>query len=294
MRSRPALVAGVIALVVIVGGAGPSDAEHLALRTTATPTAAAVETHGLDVSAYQHGVDWETAVGRGARFAYIKATEGSTYTNARLAEQYTGASAAGLSRGAFHFAKPNTSDGVTQAKYFVKSLARLGGGRVDGTHTLPPLLDLEPDPYTARDGTNTCWGLTPKQMVRWISQFSDTVIALTDRTPVIYTSTHWWQVCTGDTTAFSGYPLYLARYVDDVAEGAGDLPAAWSHWTFWQYTNAGSRYAGVADSTKGSIPAHDEDLFRGSLADVQALARSTFSRSSGVSPARMSVLPLGL
>jgi lysozyme len=95
----------------------------------------------------------------------------------------------------------------------------------------------------------------------------------------------------GDSTAFSGYPLYLARYVDDVASGAGALPAAWSRWTFWQYTNAGSRYAGVADSTKGSIPAHDEDLFRGSLADVQALARSTFSRSSGVSPTMAAILP---
>ncbi|AMM19626.1 hypothetical protein AX769_05070 [Frondihabitans sp. PAMC 28766] len=285
MRSRSTLVAALVVLVLLAG-AGVADAKVLPRRTAPVAVASpAVRTPGLDVSAYQHGVDWETATGAGARFAYVKATEGSNYTNARLAEQYTGAAAAGLSRGAFHFARPNQSNGVVQAEYFAASLKKLGGGRVDGTRTLPPLLDLESDPYTGSDHTNLCWGLTPAEMVTWIAQFSDTVIALTDRTPVIYTTTHWWQVCTGDSLAFGNYPLFVASYVSDFSKGAGSLPAAWPHWTFWQYTNAGTQYAGVADRSKGSIPARDQDIFRGSLADVQALARSTFARSSGLDPA---------
>ncbi|RKR75657.1 GH25 family lysozyme [Frondihabitans australicus] len=284
MVSRTALVAVVaFAVVAAFGGVCDSTTATRVREVVSDPAPRHVTTLGVDVSAYQHGVDWGNAAGDGARFAYIKATEGDNYTNARLVEQYTGAAAAGISRGAFEFARPNQSDGVVQAEYFVKSLASLGGGRVDGTRTLPPMLDLESDPYTGSDGTNLCWGLTPKQMVRWISEWSDTVIGLTDRTPVIYTTAHWWQVCTGDSAAFAGYPLFIAAYASDASDlsaGAGTLPSAWSHWTFWQYTNAGGQYADLADGSKGSVPARDEDLFRGSLAELQELAAGTFSASS--------------
>lgn len=294
MVSRTALVVGIVAFAVVAafGGVGDSTAPLRTRVPEAAPSTATLRTLGIDVSAYQHGVDWTNVVGDGARFAYIKATESDDYTNARLAEQYTAAAAAGLPRGAFHFAQPNTSSGVTQGEYFVRSLATLGGGLVDGEKTLPPLLDLEPDPYTAADHTNTCWGLTPKQMVTWISEWSDTVIGLTDRTPVIYTTAHWWRACTGDSTAFAGYPLFVASYVSDPADlsqGAGALPSAWSHWTFWQYTSSGTQFADAANRTKGSVPARDEDLFRGSQAALRVLARSTFSETSRLRPA---VVPL--
>ncbi|BAS17248.1 glycoside hydrolase, family 25 [Arthrobacter sp. Hiyo8] len=38
---------------------------------------------GLDVSYYQAGVDWQQQWNMGARFAYVKASEGNYYTSPR-------------------------------------------------------------------------------------------------------------------------------------------------------------------------------------------------------------------
>ena len=60
-------------------------------------------------------------------------------------------------------------------------------------------------------------------MVTWIKSFSNEVKRLTGRRPVIYTTTHWWNTCTGDSRAFAAnHALWLARY--DSAD-AGALPA---------------------------------------------------------------------
>jgi GH25 family lysozyme M1 (1,4-beta-N-acetylmuramidase) len=286
-------VAVSLALVAATGVSVSSAGErHAAGSASAGRDTAPVspDVLGVDVSAYQHGVDWRKARADGAQFAFVKATEGSNYTNARLASQYAGAERAGILRAAYHFAQPNTSSGVVQAEYFVHSLSSLGGGRVDASTTLPPILDIEYDPYTKSDGTNSCWGLTPKRMRQWISQFSDTVITMTGRVPAIYTTADWWSRCTGDSADFPQNPLYIARYVTSRAvgetAGAKPLPAGWSAYTFWQYTNAGTRFGDIADTTHGSVPARDEDVFAGGLPELRKLARSTFTRAVGLIPDR--------
>src|SRR5690349_880284 len=55
---------------------------------------------GHDVSGYQGNVDWPRAWSSGARFVYIKATEGTRYVNPRFAQQYNGSYQAGMIRGA--------------------------------------------------------------------------------------------------------------------------------------------------------------------------------------------------
>lgn len=291
MGGRKRRVAAVVLLTVLAGSGGVASQAPSPREPPASHPAASTETlPGIDVSAYQHGVDWEKARAAGARFAYVKATEGDTYTSARFREQYTGAARAGVARGAFHFAKPNTSTPVAQAEYFVRALSAVGGVSSRDALTLPPLVDLEYNPYVRRDGTDSCWGLTPKQMVTWISSFVDTVTGLTGRVPVIYTTTNWWRTCTGGSDDFAKNPLFLARYVDDPAEGPGALPAGWKHWTIWQYTNRGSRYAGVTDGEKGDTPASDEDVFAGSTSDLRALALGRFDDVTGLDPALPSVV----
>src|SRR5262249_11785372 len=99
--------------------------------------AAAVQTPGLDVSGWQGNVNWSTVAANGARFAYVKATESTTYTNSYFSQQYTGAYNAGIVHGAYHFATPDTSSGAAQADYFV---AHGGGWSKDGK-TFPGMLD---------------------------------------------------------------------------------------------------------------------------------------------------------
>ncbi|MBG0856341.1 lysozyme [Streptomyces spinoverrucosus] len=215
------------------------------------PAVAASKPKGHDVSSHQKNVDWQRASAKGARFVYVKATESTTYRNPYFGQQYNGARNAGLVRGAYHFALPNRSSGKAQAAYFVRN----GGGWQPDGWTLPPALDIEYNPY---DKKKKCYGLSKATMVAWIKAFSNEVQRLTSRRPVIYTTTHWWNTCTGGSRAFGGdHALWIARY--DSAT-AGTLPAGWSLWTFWQYDNS------------GSLPG-DQNLFNGSMTQLKRFAR---------------------
>lgn len=120
---------------------------------------------GIDVASYQGNVNWSDYWSQGKRFAYVKATESSSYTNPYFAQQYNGSYDVGMIRGAYHFATPNTSSGAAQAEYF---LAHGGGWSGDG-RTLPGALDMEYNPYGA-----TCYGLSKAAMTAWIKDFSST------------------------------------------------------------------------------------------------------------------------
>ncbi|MET7353564.1 lysozyme [Streptomyces mirabilis] len=214
------------------------------------PVAAAAKPRGHDVSSHQKNVDWQSAKEKGARFVYVKATESHTYRNPYFGRQYDGARDAGILRGAYHFAVPDKSSGATQAAYFVRNG---GAWRADGW-TLPPALDMEYNPY---DKKHKCYGLSKARIVSWIRAFSDELERETGRRPVIYTTTHWWNTCTGGSGAFAAnHALWLARY--DSAD-TGALPVGWSTWTFWQYDNS------------GTLPG-DQNLFNGSMARLRQLA----------------------
>jgi len=179
---------------------------------------------GIDVSSWQGRVNWTAQAALGKKFAYVKATEGTGYKNPYFRSQYTGSYQAGLIRGAYHFARPSSSSGKAQAAYFVRN----GGGWSADGHTLPGVLDIEYNPYGS-----TCYGLTKKQMVSWVTSFVVEYKRLTKRDAVIYTTTDWWTRCTGNSKAFSATnPLWLARY----ATTPGTLPGGWTWATFWQYT----------------------------------------------------------
>ena len=226
---------------------GSEVAKHQGHRKAGLPFGPLASVYGMDVSSYQGNVDWQTAWNNGGRFAYIKATEGTYYTNGNFAQQYNGSYDVGMIRGSYHFATPNTTDGATQANYFVDN----GGGWSGDGKTLPGALDIEWNPYGA-----DCYGLSAGQMVQWILDFSNTYHARTGVWPVIYTAQSWWQECTGNQGDFSSTnPLWVAKYASD----PGTLPYAWGYYTFWQY----------ADS--GTFPG-DQDVFNGAYDRLQALA----------------------
>lgn len=217
-------------------------AQNLVLLPQATSSVA-----GMDVSSYQGNVAWSTAYSNGARFAYVKATEGTYYINSYFAQQYNGSYNAGMIRGSYHFANPSNSSGAAQANYFI---AHGGGWSADGK-TLPGALDVEYNPYGA-----SCYGLSQSGMASWISDFVNTYHNSTGKWPVIYTSTSWWSSCVGTKLNLSSTdPLWVARYASSV----GTLPYPWGYYTMWQY----------ADS--GVFPG-DQDTFNGSLTQLKTLA----------------------
>ncbi|MGW5864228.1 lysozyme [Streptomyces sp. NPDC055239] len=207
----------------------------------------AAQTEGVDVSSHQGNVAWATLWNSGVKWSYVKATEGTYYKNPYFAQQYNGSYNAGMIRGSYHFATPDTTSGATQANYFVDN----GGGWSRDGKTLPGALDIEWNPYGA-----ACFGKSQSAMVTWIRDFLNQYKARTGRDAVIYTATSWWKDCTGNYGGFAANnPLWIARY----NTSPGELPAGWGFQTMWQYTSTGP--------TVG-----DHNKFNGALDRVQALA----------------------
>ena len=178
---------------------------------------------GLDVSGYQGNVNWSQVAAGGAAFAYTKATEGTYYYDgAYFPEQYNGSYAAGLVRGAYHFAIPDNSTGAAQADYFVAN----GGGWTGDGRTLPGMLDIEYNPYGAE-----CYGLAQSQMVSWITSFDNEYTSLAAAGP------------TSTPRPIGGAPARAtpglsARRVCSIARWSSSpdpLPNSWDTYTIWQY-----------------------------------------------------------
>jgi hypothetical protein len=103
---------------------------------------------------------------------------------------------------------------------------------------------MEAQPQVTSDA---CYGLTKAAMVAWIQAFLNAAQQQTGTTPIVYSNPNWWQACTGGSTAFGGYPLWIADY----GVSAPAIPAGWSGYTFWQSSGSatlnGISGAGQAD-----------------------------------------------
>ncbi|NUT09710.1 MAG: hypothetical protein HOQ38_04480 [Nonomuraea sp.] len=191
---------------------------------------------GVDVSNWTGDIDWASVASGGGKFAFVQATEGTNYLNPRFDAQFGGAAGAGLIRGAYHFAQPHESDGTAQAEYFVQN----GGKWTSDGLTLPGVLDVEDNPYKDKNGKNSCYDLSTEDMVTWLKDFTKKYRQRTGRHAIIYTTTSWWQTCTGNSEAFKSNPLWLARWGSD----PGELPKSWTRHTFWQSAEKGSLAGG--------------------------------------------------
>ncbi|WP_328907508.1 lysozyme [Streptomyces sp. NBC_00234] len=281
VRSRGALLAGVLGSVatLLVTGAGPAVAAPpgpdkpvqpgqawmgAGTRIEQGPGSAGdggVSTmdtsgvQGIDVSHWQGAINWGSVKAAGIDFAYVKATEGTSFKDSRFSANYTGSYNAGLIRGAYHFARPNASNGATQAGYFASN----GGGWSKDGKTLPGVLDIEHNPSGAM-----CYGLSTTQMRTWVNDFYTTYKARTTRDVVIYTTASWWNTCTGNWTGMSTKaPLWVAHW----GTSSPTIPSGFPTWTIWQYTATG-RVSGVA----GDV---DRNKFNGDMSRLQALANNS-------------------
>ncbi|HEY9327471.1 MAG TPA: GH25 family lysozyme [Streptomyces sp.] len=206
---------------------------------------------GIDVSHYQGTIDWPSVKSAGIKFAYIKATESTTYKDPAFSANYLHAHQAKVIRGAYHFARPGLSSGAAQAKYFAGN----GGGWSRDNLTLPGMLDLE----------GGCSGKSVSAMRSWILDFSTTYKAQTGRDVVIYTGPSWWNTCTGGWGGMSARsPLFVAHWT---GASSPSIPGGFPYWTFWQYTDSGS--------VGGISGAVDRDRFSGDSDRLLALANNT-------------------
>ncbi|GAB2914199.1 lysozyme [Streptomyces mayteni] len=232
------------------GGAIAEDTD------TIVPLAPTDGVQGIDVSRWQGSINWTSVRNAGIQFAWMKATEGTTYRDPNFNANYPAAHGAGVIRGAYHFALPNASSGATQANFFASN----GGAWSRDNLTLPGVLDIESNPYGAQ-----CYGLSTSQMRTWIQDFYNTYKSRTSRDVVIYTSPSWWNTCTGSWSGMASQsPLWVAHWT---TANSPTLPGGFGVHTVWQYTSTGS-VSGIS----GNV---DRDQFNGSRDRLLALANNT-------------------
>ena len=210
---------------------------------------------GIDVSHHNEWIDWPKVRQAGVRFAIIKASEGTGFTDTLFEQNLKGALDAGILPGTYHFFLPR-SDPLAQARHYVRVLQE---NAVDAP-TLPPVIDLE----TA--------GLTKAALNQAVKMFLGEILNLTGRRGMLYVSPGFWsaylpvpvfsgyKLVRSDVDWAVGHPLWLAHYTS----GWPYQVYPWAGWNFWQYSSSG-KISGVSTRV-------DLNLFNGSEADLAALA----------------------
>ncbi|MCL1838888.1 MAG: lysozyme [Propionibacteriaceae bacterium] len=226
-------ILGVVAALVLTG--------IVALNR---PTRVEFPIQGVDVSRYQGDIDWSVIAAQGVDFAFIKATEGSSYIDPHFDINREGARQADVRVGAYHFFSFESS-GAAQAAWFTANVPRLPG-------MLPPVADVE---YYGS------WVFSRPDREALTSELAAFLGALEQFygvVPIIYCDEQLWNAYLA-----SGFDHYLI-WIRNV-HSRPSLPDGKS-WTFWQYTDRG-RLAGYT----GSERFIDRNVFHGTNADFNAL-----------------------
>jgi lysozyme len=245
-RTVVVLVVTGLAVVLALGAAGMwTGVLHLPY-----PSRDAFPVRGVDVSNHQGSIDWQRVRSAGYSFAYVKASEGRTFTDPEFATLSAGARRAGLRVGAYHYFT-FCSDGAAQAERFLAA----SGGRVAGD--LPPVVDLE-------FGGNCSRRPTPEEFDREYAAFDAKVTAAFGRPPVLYLPSDFAdRYLTGAQqrgSRLAGRELW-------VRETLGRPSGRCERWTFWQYSARGQ-----VDGIDGPV---DLDVYCGSAEDFQRFDSGT-------------------
>lgn len=193
---------------------------------------------GVDVSHYQGEIDWNVLAAQDIQFAYIKASEGSSYTDDRFAYNMQEARKTGLRVGAYHFFSFD-SPGISQAAHFIETVEPFEG-------MLPPVVDVEFYGNKEADPPD------PEDVIPQLQVYLDAVEQAYGMRPVIYATYESWELYIRDQ--FDDHPLWI--------RDIWNRPKSPVDWTLWQYTNRGR-----LDGFSGEEPYVDLNVFIGTEAE---------------------------
>ena len=209
---------------------------------------------GIDVSHHNGEIDWVAVKDAGIKFAFAKASEGTTFVDPRYAENRARASAAHVMFGGYHFARPDgsgstaiTADARAEADHFIDTVALRPSDML-------PVLDLE-----------SSGGLSIDDLQTWTWGFLNQVVARIHERPIIYSGNYFWDHYMGDTSEYAdaGFKLlWVPHWTNDPQPRVPAKDWGGHGWTFWQYTACGS-----VPGVSGCV---DRDKFNGTdLTSVQ-------------------------
>ena len=173
--------------------------------------------HGIDVSRYQHNIDWKAVQAMQDKqvkigFTFIKATEGLGRVDIGFRQNWFNAKLALMPRGAYHFFISSKS-GKAQAENFIETVKLSKGD-------LPPVLDIE--------STNGASATDIQQRAKdWLMMIEKYYKVK----PIIYTNVDFYEnFLDGE---FDDYPLWVAHYY------VKDKPRIKRNWLIWQHNEKG-------------------------------------------------------
>ncbi len=208
-------------------GATPAPTPTPTPTPTPSPSPDSGYIEGIDVSHWQGTIDWARVKAAGKKFAFIKASEHTSFVDDKYATNRAKAKANGILVGAYHFARPDTSagDAVNEADHFIDTAGPVSG-------ELLPVLDLE-----------VTGGLTDSQLAAWAKAFLDRVYERTGVKGAIYMSPSFWSNYAGNSLnlANAGYKvLWIAHWTTGPTPTVPASNWGGNGWTFWQYTSSGA------------------------------------------------------
>ena len=201
---------------------------------------------GVDVSSYQGEIDWQVLAAQNIHFAFIKATEGSSFVDPYFRQNSGRARQTELRIGAYHFFSFDSA-GQTQAENFIRTVPKADG-------MLPPVVDFE-------FYINTQSDISDASKVRIeLDVLLHAMESHYGAKPIIYAT----EEC---------YRLYLAGYYaeyDIWIRNVRTRPAKLNNqtWTFWQYTNRER-----LDGYVGKERFIDMNVFKGTIEEFAKYGR---------------------
>ena len=172
------------------------------------------ELKGVDVSSYQGEINWQRLSEQDIDFAFIKATEGSGYSDESFESNLAEALKTKLYIGTYHFFSFDSS-GVAQAENFINTVPKTSG-------MLAPVIDLEfyGDYYKS-----------PKDKDKVIPEVEAMAKALEEyyeTEPILYVTCKSYMRYIKNT-ALEKYPIWIRNvYFKPLNVG---------NWAFWQYAD---------------------------------------------------------
>lgn len=227
---------------LIGGDDGPGGKPGAGNEHFTGPHPADFAIHGIDVSKYQGDIDWRTVKASGVKFVWIKATEGGDHVDEKFAQNWAGAAAAGIPRGAYHFVwwcrPPNEETG-----WFKQNVP------VD-PNALAPVLDVEATPTS-----KSCKRRLDRSVIPEIRQMLQDMERHYGKKPVIYTTVDFYESILSPNE-FQDYPIWIrsTKHPPHVRYGERE-------WTFWQYQSDG-----FIPGIKGKV---DRNAFHGTAKQWQ-------------------------
>lgn len=188
---------------------------------------------GIDISAYQPVI----RSAAGLDFVFVKATEGTGWTDANFAANWAYLSGRPVHRGAYHFFHPS-QPADQQVSFFMRTVTE---------HGLRPG-DMLGGDFEITEGLAT--GPPAAAFLGGVAAAADKVTG-GSYCPVLCYSYLAFLHNLGDYC--TGFPLWIADY----STAAPASVAPWDNWTFWQWSGGGPHGA-------------DQDAFNGSAASLDA------------------------